>query len=500
MDGDSGAQWAEVPVEERGLVLAILAFLAAQDGRVEPEERKLLSGTAELLSLDPTTGEAFISRGLTAVGLESLAPVIQTPWVGPWLVHALLVLALSDGDYDARERAGVLTVARSLGVPRACVERLEAGIASDAVLAAVPKAEVATSRSSGFYRWAMVGGAVVGGAALLGVTGGLAAPALGGAIGVHLLGLSGAAATSAGLASLGGGALGTGFGMAGGTMAVQGVCGLTGAALAGSAMFRRTAEVREFEPVHLAGESMHAVLAVSGWLTQKQEHQDVWETPLAATWPEATRWALKWESQNLQSLGKVLVSAGVQGAAQTAVASVAKSAVRTAGWLVALPATAAQSFALIDNPWDVARIRAEKSGELLADLLLERGLGRRPVTLVGFSLGARVIAQACASLQERAAPGLVHDVVFLGGAVGVAHPGIRAAVEVAEGRVINAYSSKDAVLAYLYRARQCETAVGLVPVELEGVTDIDVTDVAPGHTKYGDAMEGVLRQVRSALA
>jgi hypothetical protein len=56
----------------------------------------------------------------------------------------------------------------------------------------------------------------------IGVTGGVAAPALGGIIG-GMMGLSGAAATSAGLAFLGGGAIAAGgFGMAGGSIAVIG--------------------------------------------------------------------------------------------------------------------------------------------------------------------------------------------------------------------------------------------------------------------------------------
>jgi len=56
----------------------------------------------------------------------------------------------------------------------------------------------------------------------LGVTGGVAAPAIGGIVG-GMMGLSGAAATSAGLAFLGGGAIAAGgFGMTGGTIALIG--------------------------------------------------------------------------------------------------------------------------------------------------------------------------------------------------------------------------------------------------------------------------------------
>lgn len=76
--------------------------------------------------------------------------------------------------------------------------------------------------------------AIGGGGAVLGlVTGGLAAPLIGGMVG-GAMGLSGAAAVNAGLAAMGGGSLAAGgFGMAGGTMVVAGVAGV-GAGAAGA--------------------------------------------------------------------------------------------------------------------------------------------------------------------------------------------------------------------------------------------------------------------------
>lgn len=57
---------------------------------------------------------------------------------------------------------------------------------------------------------------ILGAGAACVVTGGLAAPAIGAVVGTTFMGLSGAAATSAGLAALGGGALAAGgAGMAG---------------------------------------------------------------------------------------------------------------------------------------------------------------------------------------------------------------------------------------------------------------------------------------------
>lgn len=76
--------------------------------------------------------------------------------------------------------------------------------------------------------WKVV--ACLGAGALCVVTGGLAAPAIGAAVGSTFMGLSGAAATSAGLAAIGGGSLAAGgLGMAGGTAIVSAVAGGVGA-------------------------------------------------------------------------------------------------------------------------------------------------------------------------------------------------------------------------------------------------------------------------------
>lgn len=79
-------------------------------------------------------------------------------------------------------------------------------------------------------KWGRLAIATGGGMALGALTFGLAAPAIGAALGSTVLGLSGAAATSAGLAALGGGSLAAGgLGMAGGTALLIGAGGVAGA-------------------------------------------------------------------------------------------------------------------------------------------------------------------------------------------------------------------------------------------------------------------------------
>lgn len=86
------------------------------------------------------------------------------------------------------------------------------------------------SKSGSWTRYALLAGAGVG----LGVlTGGLAAPAIAGVYGTLVLGYSGAVATSAGMAALGGGSIAAGgFGMAGGAALITGISGAAGAGAA----------------------------------------------------------------------------------------------------------------------------------------------------------------------------------------------------------------------------------------------------------------------------
>ena len=84
-------------------------------------------------------------------------------------------------------------------------------------------------------KWGRVAAVGVVGAAVGVATGGLAAPYIGGMIGASM-GLSGAAATSAGLAALGGGSLAAGgLGVFGGTILVGGVGGVVAGSAAGAA-------------------------------------------------------------------------------------------------------------------------------------------------------------------------------------------------------------------------------------------------------------------------
>ena len=106
---------------------------------------------------------------------------------------------------------------------------------------------------------------------------------------------------------------------------------------------------------------------------------------------------------------------------------------------------------LLDNPWNVSLDRAWASGLILADTLIHRNLGVRPITLVGFSLGARVIFSCLMELARRNAHGLVQNVYMFGSPVVVNHDEYMAISGVVRGQFVNGYCTNDWILGtYLF--------------------------------------------------
>ena len=132
---------------------------------------------------------------------------------------------------------------------------------------------------------------------------------------------------------------------------------------------------------------------------------------------------------------------------------------------VAFPATLLTATSLIDNAWSVAMDRADQAAVLLADALVDAAwYHQRPVTLMGFSLGARMVFKCLEELAARGAVGIVESAVLLGAPVPEDPDTWRAVRSVVAGRLVNVYSSSDWVLGVVYRASVMSSgAAGLRP-------------------------------------
>lgn len=114
-----------------------------------------------------------------------------------------------------------------------------------------------------------------------------------------------------------------------------------------------------------------------------------------------------------------------------------------------LPIVLTKLSYLIDNPWTVSLDRANAAGLILADSLLDRNLGARPVTLVGFSLGSRLIFACLRELANRGAVGLIQDVFLFGSPVVAKKEEYVRARSVVAGRFVNGYAKNDWILGKL---------------------------------------------------
>lgn len=163
-----------------------------------------------------------------------------------------------------------------------------------------------------------------------------------------------------------------------------------------------------------------------------------------------------------------------------------------------LPIVLTKLSYLIDNPWTVSLDRANMAGLILADSLIDRNLGTRPITFVGYSLGSRVIFSCLKELARKGAYGLVQNVYLFGSPIVANKDEYLKARSVIAGRFVNGYATNDWILGYLFRLTSggISRVAGLAPVqEIPGLENVNVTEFVPGHMSYRTAMPRLLREV-----
>lgn len=404
------------------------------------------------------------------------------------VLHSLVLILLSLESYSAYSRILLLYLTSSFGLDLSVLKKDEETVAQGLLEAASQQlntnaeTDKAAKASQTARKW-KVGLAGVAGAALIGVTGGLAAPLLAAGIGSVMGGLVLGATAAAGY-------LGT---LAGSSVLVGGLFGAYGAKMTGQAMDKYAREVEDFAflPIHRSRDleqqentshRLRVTIAASGWLQEPEEVTKPWR--YIGTGTEG--FALKWELEALLGLGHSLetfVTSAAWGFAKKKILERTIFATLTAAlWPLGILKVAS----ILDNPFSVAKFRADRAGEVLADALINKVQGERPVTLIGYSLGARLIYSCLQKLAERRAFGLIENVVFLGGPCPSDAPDWRRIRAIVSGRVVNVFSKQDYILAFLYRTSSVQFGVaGLQPiVGIPGVQNVDVSELVDGHLQY----------------
>ncbi|XP_024528989.1 transmembrane and coiled-coil domain-containing protein 4 isoform X1 [Selaginella moellendorffii] len=438
------------------------------------------------------------------------------------VLYELLVACVADasdekkafrGGYDSRYRVTLRLLATWFDVKWSKMAAMEVMVACMAMAArkeqSTAEAEAEKSKWSKWKRGSLIGAAAVTGGTLLAITGGLAAPAIAAGLAalapaagtvVPIIGASGFAAAAA--------ATGT----AAGSVAIAASFGAAGAGLTGSKMARRIGDVDEFgfEAIgdnHNQGRLAVAIV-ISGIIFEEDDFTRPWIFPDA----DLERYSLRWETNVLMA-----VSSAIQDWLTTAVAKelMKRGAMMTvlSGLLAALawPSALLSATDFIDSRWTIAVDRSDKAGEILANCLLSGLHGSRPVTLLGFSLGARVIFSCLEHLAKKGngmllftwrelmilvTGGIVERVVLLGAPLSLDRKRWMNARKIVAGRFVNCYSSNDWILGVIYRASILSQGLaGIQPVALPGIENVNVTHLITGHSSYLSKIPEILETI-----
>ncbi|KAL8992804.1 MAG: hypothetical protein Q9169_006829 [Polycauliona sp. 2 TL-2023] len=497
-----------------------LSFMkrAVEAVNLKAEAEKRISEAAENYEA-PTTATA---RSQTASGeagdkveqkapkLDDIFPKVKTSLTKLSLsqrrlvLHSVLLLLISLERYSARSRVLLLYLTSSLKIGAKALQEEEVKIAKGLLesaqqINADKEAQEKIDASQHSRKWKMRA-ATVAGAAVVGITGGMAAPMVASGVGAVMGGLGLGATAAAGY-------LGS---VAGSTYLVGALFGAYGGSMTGQMMENLSREVEDFAflPVHgrrkefedeseAAAEEdrrLRITIGITGWLTEKEEIVKPWR--VLSTGSEV--FALRWELETLINLGnsmKTMLSSAAWGYAQSQV--IQKTVFAELMSSVTWPMGLAKVARVVDNPFTLGKTRADKAGEVLADALIHRAQGQRSVTLVGYSLGARAIYACLMSLAKRKAFDLVESAILIGAPTPSDAASWRMLKTACSGRLINVYSTNDRVLAFLYRTSSIQYGIaGLAPIEgLSGVENVDVSETVNGHLRYRFLIGKILSQI-----
>ncbi|XP_069039842.1 transmembrane and coiled-coil domain-containing protein 4 [Lepisosteus oculatus] len=430
--------------------------------------------------------EAFLG-GLGLEGTDTFLSVLQKePRLGHGaqpVIQDLVSFSVRDGFYDARARVLIRHVSCLLRVSPRELEDFEETLGERLRRGGEETEEEESrrrrkERGRKLKRYLLIGLATVGGGTVIGLTGGLAAPLVAAGAGA-VIGAGGAAA----------------LGSVAGIAIMASLFGAAGAGLTGYKMNKRVGAIEEFEFRPLStGKHLHLTIAVTGWLCRGKYSS--FQAPWASLRQSREQYCLCWESRYLLELGSALDSlldGLVSMVAQEALKYTVLSGILTA---LTWPASLLAVASVIDNPWGVCLSRSAEVGKQLAQVLRSRHQGRRPVSLIGFSLGARVIYFCLQELaNDTDCEGVIEDVVLLGAPVDGSARQWKALSRVVSGRIINGYCRGDWLLSFVYRSSSAQLSVaGLQPINLDDrrMMNVDLSSVVKGHLDYMRQIETIL--------
>lgn len=414
---------------------------------------------------------------------------IDVAWT---VVCDLFLLLVQDSEYDARSRTLLIRFAKLLDINRIEICEFEKQVTDLLEIEQSTENQVWSEqelmdgrrKDRRKKKLAYVGLATIGGSLVLGLSGGLLAPVIGAglAAGLSTIGVTSAAGFLTGV---------------GGTTVVAVSSTAIGANIGRKAMTRRMGDVKtfDFRPLH-NNRRVNLIISVSGWMIGKVDDVRLPFSPIDPI--EGDLYSLYWEPDMLKSTGQTIAILASEIVTQTIQQILGATVLTALMAAIQVPNLLSKLGYIIDNPWNVSLDRAWTAGFVLADTLISRNLGKRPISLIGFSLGSRVIYSCLLELSKKGALGLVEDVYLFGSPWVYNRDEMVLARAVVSGRFVNGYSERDWVLGYLFRATGggLQTFAGISPIkDLEGIENMNCTELVEGHMAYRKNIPSLLKRL-----
>jgi hypothetical protein len=413
------------------------------------------------------------------------------------LICDLFLILLEASVYDARSRTLLLQFANAIGISNIEIYQFERRITDSLEIdeafeiinnnqtwdeSDILKEHKKRQKKAKIVKIAL---ATAAGGLVIGLSAGALAPVIGAglAAGLTTIGISGTGGFLAG---------------AGGTAIIATSGTMAGMRAGKNAMAHRVGSVKTFEfiPLH-NNRRVNLVITVSGWMSGTMD--DVRLPFSTVDQVMGDLYSLLWEPEMLTSMGQTINILANEILTQSIQQILGSTLLITLMAGLQLPLMLSKLGYLLDNPWNNSLDRAWRSGKVLADTLRRNKLGVRPITLVGFSLGARLIYSCLLSLAKSGDFGIIENVYIFGSPIVIYDDEIAQARSVVSGRFLNGYMKQDWILGYLFRATSggLRSIAGLSPIDEEKniVENFNCSDFVKGHMQYREAMPKLLKEV-----
>ncbi|GFP54136.1 uncharacterized membrane protein C6F6.13c [Trichoderma asperellum] len=235
-------------------------------------------------------------------------------------------------------------------------------------------------------------------------------------------------------------------------------------------------------------------IAIGGYVIGDEDITKTWHCLGRYTETFATRW----ETAALTSLGSSLDTVIKSSSWSSAQAEIKSRTIFSSLVDAVWPMSLLKVSKILDNPWNVAIVRAEKAGAVFADAIMRQKFhGDRPVSLVGYGLGARAIYTCLMVLAERRQFGVIDSVVMMGTPAPSESRVWLTLKSVVCGRLVNVYSEHDYMLGFLYRTANIQFGVaGLQEIQgADGVENYRMKSLPRGHLTYQSQVSQILKNI-----